>query len=235
MRAFVAGATGYTGRAVVAALAGAGHTVTAHVRPGSRSLATVGPELEAAGATVDTTPWEPDAMRATLAALEPDLVFGLLGITRAGARREEQRTGVAPSYETVDYGLTALLADAAAALPDKPRFVYLSAVGTSAKTRNAYLAWRWKAEEHVRASGLPWTIARPSFITGDRDESRPLETVGGHVVTGAVKLLGAFGAKRLRDRYRQRTNTELAQALVAAALDPAWANRVVESEDLDRV
>ncbi len=233
MRAFVAGATGYTGQAVVAELMARGHEAVAHIRPGSSRLATLGPQLEALGATVDTTPWDAEALRATLSRVQPAVVFGLLGITRHGARAEERRTGVVPSYESVDFGLTALLADAAVAAGGAPRFVYLSSLGTGPKARGAYLRARWKAEEHVRASGLPFTFARPSFISGgDRDESRPLERTGAVVVTGALSVLGALGAKRLRRRYGARTAEQLAHALVDAAFDPAAENRVLDSADL---
>lgn len=232
-RAFVAGATGYTGRAVVAALRRRGIETLAHVRPGSRSLDEVRSHFEEAGARVDTTPWEAEAFAAKLADFRPTLVFGLLGITRASARREEQRTGVEPSYDSVDFGLTVLLADACVASGIAPRFVYLSSIGTGPSAAGAYLQCRWKTEEHLRGTGLPLTIARPSFISGDdRAESRPGERVGAIVVSGALRALGALGAKKLERRYTARTGAELASALVEAAIDPAGAGKMLESEDL---
>jgi uncharacterized protein YbjT (DUF2867 family) len=231
--AFIAGASGYTGRAVVAALRAAGVEVHAHVRPGSPRLAALHPEFEALGARVDTTPWEPDALAARMEALRPSLVFALLGITRAGAAREKRRTGVEPSYETVDFGLTAMLADACVAARVAPRFVYLSSLGTGPTGSGAYLQWRWKTEEHVRATGLPFTIVRPSFITGDdRDESRPLEQVGAAAASVALSVVSALGGRRIARRFGARTNVELAHGMVRAALDPAWAGRVMESEEI---
>ena len=231
-RAFVAGASGLTGRAVVADLRRRGIETWAHIRPDSTRLEALRGEFEALGAVVDTTPWEPADVTATIERVRPDVVFGLLGITRAGAKRELRRTGVEPSYETVDYGLTAMVVDACVAAGIRPRFVYLSSLGTAADAAGAYLKARWKTEEHVSRSGLPFTIARPSIILGDRDEVRHGESAAGAVLDATLSVVGALGARRLQRRYRSRTNEQLAEALVNAALDPARENVVLESEDL---
>jgi uncharacterized protein YbjT (DUF2867 family) len=226
--AFVAGATGYVGREVVRALRERGVDTVAHVRPDSSRLDDWRQRFEALGAAVDTTAWEPDAMAATMARLEPSVVFALLGTTRKRARRSGDPN---EGYETVDYGLTRLLVDAAAGTG--ARFVYLSSAGVSDRSRSAYLSARAKAEQAVRASGLPFVIARPSFITGpDRDDGRPGERVGAAVADGALAIAGIFGARKLRARYRSTSNLTLADALVRLALDPDAANSVVESEGL---
>lgn len=231
--AIVFGASGFTGRAVVPALVARGARVFAHIRPDSTRLDVLRPEFEEAGAVVDTTPWDPDALNARVAELQPDMVFGLLGITLAGARREARRTGrEAETFRSVDYRLTAMAIDACAAAGSRPRFVYLSSLGVSDKATGAYLKARWEAEQHLRASGLPYTIARPSFITGDRDENRLGESVGAAVVDAGLSVLGALGARKLQDRFRSRDNVELAASLVEAAFDPRCADRILESVDL---
>src|SRR5690349_17348861 len=120
--AFVAGATGYTGREVVRALVGRGVRAVAHVRPDSSRVDAWRARFEAAGAAVDTTAWADAAMTDTLSALQPTHVFSLLGTTRARRRASASR-GKAESYESIDYGLTALLIRAAVASGSKPRFV----------------------------------------------------------------------------------------------------------------
>jgi nucleoside-diphosphate-sugar epimerase len=235
--AFVAGATGYVGREVVRVMAQERSTATvAHVRPDSSRLAEWRDRVAAAGASVDTTEWDAAAMTETLVRLRPTMVFALLGTTRARGRQAAAR-GATDTYETVDYALTMLLLDAAAAAAREtgvtPRFVYLSSMGVSAGTRNAYLAVRWRVEQALRASGLPFVVARPGFITGpDRDDRRPGERAGAAVTDALLAMAGALGARRLRERYRSTTNTALARALVRLALDPAATAAVVESEAL---
>ena len=229
--AFVAGATGYTGRAVVAACRQRGWETVAHVRPGSSGLTRWQPVFEGAGAQVDTTPWELPAMCDTLAAWQPTLVFSLLGTTRRRARGEGLEA--ADAYRRVDLGLTALLAEAAVASGGQPRFVYLSSLGAGSPGGNDYLRARADAETVLRASGLPWTIARPSFVTGpDREESRPAERLAAAVTDRALALAGLLGARRLRDRYRSIDAAALAAALVTAAADPRCAGEVLEAAAL---
>lgn len=232
-RAFVAGATGYTGREVVRALIDQGVETCAHVRPDSSRLADWSHRFAVLGARVDSTPWEPVAMGETIARLGPDLVFGLLGTTRSRGRRAAARTGGIENYETVDYGLTALLLRSVVDSGARPRFVYLSSVGVRGGTSNGYLAVRWRMEQEIEASGLPYVIARPSFITGaDRDEFRLGERMAASVADAALAVAGLLGAARLRDRYRSTTNTVLGCALVRLALAPGRVNEVVESEEL---
>ena len=159
---------------------------------------------------------------------------GRRATTRAGGGAAA-RPGAAPAdYERVDVGLTLMLLAAAQAAGNRPRFVYLSATGVRGPADgNAYMRARGRVEAAVRSSGLPFTIARPSFITGgDRDESRPMERVGAAVTDATLGLVGLLGGSRVRDRYRSTTNTALAAALVRSAADPRALDRVLDSEDL---
>jgi nucleoside-diphosphate-sugar epimerase len=229
--AFVAGATGYTGREVVAALRERGIRTIAHVRPDSARVAEFRERFTALGAELDTTAWEPDALVQAFERVRPTHVFALLGTTRARARSEGMSAQQA--YARIDYGLTKWLVDAALALGSSPRFVYLSAAGVDPESKNNYVAARARTEQCVKSSGLPYTIARPSFITGpDREEDRPLERIGGVMADGVLAFVGALGARKLRARYRSTTAAQLARGLVRIAFDPGWASRVAQSEDL---
>jgi uncharacterized protein YbjT (DUF2867 family) len=230
-RAFVAGATGYTGRAVVAELRAQGIDTVAHVRPDSSRADEHRDRFAALGATVDRTPWEADAVAEALRRIQPTLVFALLGTTRARAR--EEGMAAQQAYARVDYGLTKWLIDAAASVAPLPRFVYLSAVGVSETSKNAYIAARARAEAALRASGVPWTIARPAIISGaDREDERPLERIAAAVGDGVLAVAGALGGARLRDRWRSIDAPTLARGLVRVGLDPAFADRVARPEDL---
>ncbi len=231
--AFVAGATGYTGQQVVRALRARGIETVAHVRPDSPRLADWQARFASLGARTDSTPWEPDALRATLAALQPDMVFALLGTTRARARAARQQQGAAADYEAVDFGLTMLLYQAAVADGSRPRFIYLSSAGVRREGGNAYLRARARVELALREGPLPWIAARPSFITGpDREEFRAGERIGAAVADGVLRAVGWLGGRRWRERYRSTSSSVLAAALVRLALDPAVVNTVVESEGL---
>jgi nucleoside-diphosphate-sugar epimerase len=230
---FVAGATGYTGRAVVAAGCAAGHTVVAHIRPGSPSGDRLAPELEAFGARVDRTPWDDAALTAAVVEAAPDAVFGLLGTTRAKASAAARR-GEDATYEAVDRDLTLMLLRAARACPRPPRFVYLSSLGADLPRGNRYLQARHDVEQALMAQAdLPWTIARPGFLTGpDREERRAFERVTAVVGDALMGALAAVGAPGLRDRYGSLSAADAAQGLVRVALDPAMAGRFVESPGL---
>lgn len=231
---FVAGATGFTGREVVREARARGLTTVAHVRPDSPRLADWQDRFTALGAMVDSTPWDAAAMGDLIGRLRATHVFALVGTTRSRGR-EAARRGGREDYESVDFGLTALLARAAAASGARPRLVYLSAVGAGPSARTAYMRARHRAERAVIESGLPYTVVRPSFIVGpDRDDSRPAERLGASFADGVLGLAGLLGARRLRDRYRSIGNVELARALLELALDPQAADRVVEPEQLRR-
>ena len=141
--AFVAGATGFTGREVVRVLRARGVRTLAHVRPDSPQLGGWRERFAALGAETDTTPWEAAAMSARLRDLAPTLVFALLGTTRSRGRVDGS------TYESVDYGLTVLLLEAAASAAARtgaetaaPRFVYLSSAGVAPGAKSAYFAAR---------------------------------------------------------------------------------------------
>lgn len=223
--AFVAGATGYVGREVVAELTAAGHRAIAHVRPDSSQLDAWRERFD----EVDTTTWDTGAMAARLAELAPTVVFALIGTTRKRARAE----GIdGDRYDAIDYGLTELLYRAAEVVPGAPRFVYLSAAGVSQNSSSAYMKARWRAEELIRAGPLPYIIARPSIITGpDRDDSRPGERFAAVTGDAVLALAGALGAKKLRSRYRSTDATTLAASLVKLALAPIDGEGVVVEGD----
>lgn len=229
--AFVAGATGHTGRVVVEALRAAGIRTVAHVRPDSPSLSQWRERWQATGAEVDDTAWEASAMTSRLQDLAPTLVFALLGTTRKRAGREG--LAATEAYERIDYGLTAILLAAAVASGSAPRFVYLSSAGLSPKTRNPYARARVRIEAELSAGPLPYLVARPSFIVGERDEPRAGERWAARIADGALSVVGAFGAKRAAARYASTTNEILGDAVVRLALDPATPQRhIAESEAL---
>ena len=211
MSAFVLGATGFVGREVVRQLCVRGTKTIAHVRPDSSKLADWRARFAELGAEVDATPWEPAALATRLRELAPAQLYILIGTTRAKAKAEGQEGDI---YEAVDLGLTKIAVEAARASERQPRLVYLSAIGADPAARGAYMRARGKAEEVVKGAGLPWVIARPAMITGEREEGRPAERAAAVIGDGLLAVAGAFGARRLRARYRSTTPDVLAAALI---------------------
>lgn len=230
MRAFVAGATGFVGRRIVEQWAEQGGEVVAHVRPDSGRLEQWRGQFEEMGASVDTSAWEPEAFARAIAEHAPDVVFCAIGTTKkrmnADASKDEDS-----SYRAIDYGLTKLLADATAASAPGARFVYVSSMGVSPSAPGAYMKARYDAEQAILATGLEYAIARPGVISGDRDESRPMESLGAlasDALSAAARLVGAKKAAR---RWAATDDVELARALVRLARERG-DSVVAEAEDL---
>lgn len=236
-RVLVTGATGFTGQQVVRLFCEhAELEVIAHVRPDSSSLQKSRAQFEALGAQVDTTAWNVDAFTRTISQREPDVVLFLIGTTKS-RMKSLSKLGEDPnkaSYEAIDYGLAHCLLESimASTNPRPPKFVYLSAMGVGPTSLGAYMSVRWRVEEELRQSGIPYVIARPGIITGDRDQSRPMEQLAGKASGAVLGVLGKLGAKKLQKRYRPTDDKELARALVRASLDATMVATILESEDL---
>lgn len=226
--AFVLGATGFVGREVVRQLCVRGRPTVAHVRPDSQRLAEWTEKFQAMGASVDSSPWRIAELAAHLQELQPAQIYILIGTTRSKAKTDAIKGDI---YEAIDLGLTQLAVDAAKASGIATRLVYLSSVGADAKARSAYLRARGKAEGIVMDSGLPWVIARPSFITGERDENRLGERSAAFVSDGMLTLASLVGGKQLRARYRSTSPDVLASALIRLGEAPEHG-RIVDGDDL---
>ncbi len=232
-RAFVAGATGYVGRAVVAELRKRGVETIAHVRPDSARLSSWTQQFTAIGATVDSTPWDDVSMVARISELAPTIVFALLGTTKARARSAAEAGAAPADYEAVDYALSVLLIKAAAAAPSRPKVVYLSAAGVSERARGAYLDVRVRVERELRDAGVHYVIARPAFVTGaDREENRPVERWSARLGDAVLSVAGLLGGRQMQARWSSVTGTELAQALVRLGLDAQATDAVVHADGL---
>jgi NADH dehydrogenase len=226
--AFVLGATGFVGREVVRQLCVRGTKTFAHVRPDSPKLDEWRAKLGELGAEVDATAWDAAALAARWRELSPAQIYILIGTTRAKAKADQVQGDI---YEAVDLGLTRIAVEAARASEVQPRIVYLSSVGADPGARSAYMRARGKAEELVRTSGLPWAIARPSLITGERDEGRIGERTASIVGDGVLAVVGVLGGKQLRDRYRSTTPDVLASALIRIGEAPEH-DRIVDGAEL---
>ena len=165
-RVLVTGATGFVGRALVDALADAGHRVRATTRQGAEAKFRVGVETVTTGDYRQPVDWAP-----LLTGV--DSVVHLAGIAHIGPAIDEA------AYDRVVHLATAELA-AACSKAAVRRLVFMSSVraqsGPAAdgvltendapRPTEAYGRAKLRAEAAVSAAGVPWTILRPTMVYG---------------------------------------------------------------------
>jgi len=155
----VAGGTGLLGRAIVPALINAGHEVAIL----SRSDPSRDPvDPRATWVRGDVT--DPASLISALRGM--DAVVDAVQFPNSPV--ENPKKGY--TFERIDLGGTKNLVDAAKAA-GVPRFIGLSGAGAAEDARYHWLRFKWQEEQHIQASGLTWTIFRPSWIYGPRDVS----------------------------------------------------------------
>ncbi|MBB6098056.1 NADH dehydrogenase [Deinobacterium chartae] len=150
MKVLVTGASGFVGRRVVADLLHAGHEVVAASRHGHE----VG---GARGLALNVT--DPAATRRGLEAERPQAVVHLVGIIAPQGAQTFERVHVEGTRNVLE-----------AARPLGARYLHMSALGADPESRSRYSSSKARAEALVKASGLPFTLFRPSLIFGPGDD-----------------------------------------------------------------
>jgi uncharacterized protein YbjT (DUF2867 family) len=192
---FVAGGTGYLGRAVVPRLLSRGHRVTALVRPGSERRAPAGAELT----TGD--PLEAAAYRHGA----DDTLLLLVGTPHPAPWK-------AAEFEAVDFAAGRAAASALSTRPAR-HVVYLS-VAHPAPAMHGYWGVRARVEALLAATGVPATFLRPWYVLGP-----------GHRWPVILKPLYALaerlpGSRETARRLALVTLSQMVTALVAAIESP---------------
>jgi NADH dehydrogenase len=154
-RVFVTGGTGFVGREVIHALCADGHAVRCLVRRGSERDLRGHEAIE----RIEGDVLQHEGLETDMAGCEA--VIHLVGIIR-------ERPALGATFERVHVQGTRNVIEAAAAAGVR-RYLHMSALGTRPGARSRYHQTKWAAEEAVRASGLDWTILRPSVIYGRGD------------------------------------------------------------------
>jgi NADH dehydrogenase len=157
MRVLVSGATGFVGREILGRLHAAGYSIRIIARtPESPPARAAAERFQAEILPGDLL----DASSLAGAALHCDAVIHLAGIISEAGRQ---------TFENIHLHATENVL-AAARRAGTRRFIHMSALGTRPDAVSRYHQTKWAAEEAVRASGLDWTIFRPSLVFGPGDQ-----------------------------------------------------------------
>ncbi len=199
MKAFVAGATGETGRRIVKELVQRGIPVQALVR-----------DLEKAKQIL---PSEAELVTGDVLQLE-SLKSAMQGCTVVVSA-----TGAAPSFDPtgpykVDYEGNKNLVDAAKAQGIE-QFVMVSSLCTSQLFHplNLFwliLVWKKRAEEYLQSSGLAYTIVRPGGLKNEDNADAIIMSKADSLFDGSIP------------------RTKVAQVCVEALFQPSARNKIVE-------
>ncbi len=199
MKAFVAGATGETGRRIVKQLVDRGIPVRALVRDVETARSILPTEVELVQGNV----------------LEGSKLLGAMGDSTIVFCA----TGAKPSFDPtqpykVDFEGTKNLVDAAKAKGIE-HFVFVSSLCTSQLFHplNLFwliLVWKKQAEEYLQKSGLTYTIVRPGGLKNEENENA--------IVMSSADTLSEGSIPR----------TKVAQVCVESVFEPSARNKIVE-------
>lgn len=199
MKAFVAGATGETGRRIVQELVQRQIPVRALVRDLDKGRQILPSEAELVVGDV----LQPDSLRGAIA----DSTVILCA------------TGAAPSFDPtgpykVDYEGTKNLVDAAKNAGIE-HFVFVSSLCTSQLFHplNLFwliLVWKKRAEEYLQSSGLTYTIVRPGGLKNEDNTDQIVMASADNLSDGSIP------------------RTKVAQVCVEALGQPESRNKIVE-------
>ena len=212
MKILVTGATGFVGPSIVQALRAADREVRVLAREPARAagLTAMGVEV-VAGDVTDPASLEAAIDRCTH-------VVHLVAIIK-GRPADFARVMTVGTRNVV----------AAAKSAGCERFVLMSALGTSDPPTVPYYAAKLAEEREVKASGLEYTIFRPSFIFGPGGGA--LATFMRQVKLSPVVTVIGSGKQRSQPIWRD----DVAEYFARAIADPRAANRVFELGGPDTV
>ena len=211
MTVAVAGGTGFVGGAIALELFRRGHGVAVLSHRGEAGRGPLPDAIAIRQADVSTGHGLDEALRGVNALV--------IALAFRNSPIETPRKG--QTFMTVDAGGTENLA-AAAKRAGVRRIVYISGAGADPKAKRHWFRAKARAEVAVRASGIPFTIIRPTWIYGPRD-------VALNRFLGFARALGAVPMLNLGRQLLAPVFVRDAAKLAADSLtDDAAANQVFE-------
>lgn len=203
-RIFLTGSTGYVGGTIRAALAGRPLRLLVRDKAAAADLA--GPDVE----LVEGDVTRPETLRGAMDGCEAVVHLVAIIAEEGGATFD----GVIHrgTVNVVEEGQRAGIR----------RFVHMSALGATDDPRYAYMQAKWRAEQAVKASGISWTIFRPSVVFGPGDEF--INALAG--VVRNFPLIPVVGDGQ--SKFQPVSVHEVAEAFAKALDDPAAAGQTYE-------
>jgi NADH dehydrogenase len=177
-RVFVTGGSGFVGHAVIDELVCRNYQVTA--LSGRRKIDDHGGAVRVVKGDLFNARALDDGMAGV------DAVIHLVGIIV-----EKRSKGI--TFEHIHFEGTKAVVDATRRNNVK-RYVHMSALGTRPDAVSNYHKTKYRAEQYVRASGLDWTIFRPSLIHGPKGEFMQLEAKWARHKVPPFLFMPYFGA-----------------------------------------
>ena len=211
MTVAVAGGTGFVGGGIARDLHRRGHRVVVLSHRGEEARGPLPDDVEIRTAEV--------ADEASLAPALAGVDALVIALAFRNSPMESPRRG--QTFALIDArGAERLIAAAREA--GVGRVVYLSGAGAAPDAPRHWFRAKWQAEEAVRASGLVWTIIRPTWIFGPRDVS--LNRFLGFARTLPFVPLTNTGRQHLAPVFID----DAARLAADALTDPAAACRLFE-------
>lgn len=212
MNVFVAGGTGYIGRALIECLLKDRHSVRALARPGSenklpaRCQKVMGNALDAATYREQVAP--------------SDTFVHLVGVAHPGPGKKQEFHDI--DLKSIECAVQA------AVFAGIRHFVYIS-VAHPAPVMHDYIAVRTRGEELIRSAGLNATIVRPWYVLGP-GHRWPYALLPFYLLMQAIPSTreSAFRLGLVRHH-------EMVGALRCAVKDPAAGVKVVDVREIRRL
>jgi NADH dehydrogenase len=204
----VTGGTGFIGRVLIRHLVEAGHQVRILIRPSKNSPnLPIGIPVEVAVTSFN----DERGLRASM--VDVDVVYHLAGVERRGAQADLLETDIQGTQGVLKAALSAQV----------NRLFYISHLGADRASAYPVLKAKAIAEEHIRRSGLSYTILRSAIVFGPDDGF----TTGLATLLQTIPLI--FFIPRDGDNLIQPLWVEdLATALTWALDDEDTINRTFE-------
>lgn len=209
MRVFIAGGTGYLGRALITQLLSRGHEVYALVRAGSES------KVPANCKTVPGNALEPLGYEG--APRDCDTQVHLVGVSHPSPWKADE-------FQRVDVA-SVKAATASAKQRGVKHFVYVS-VAHPAPIMKTYIAAREQCETMVRDTRLNATILRPWYVLGE-GHRWPYALIPFYALFQAIP-----STRETALRLGLVTHGQMVNALLRAVENPAQGVRIVEVPEI---